>query len=281
LAVAMCVVSGNLLTIIAFFKFKTLQDATNCLICNQSFADVMQITVTWVYAYCTYIPSGKAFISVNKYPCLIYLWASSTTLISSFVNIMAISIERLIAITLPFINRNPHKKKAILLWIIAVWVGIILFTSLPTLGVNNWRSERACNVYFVYTETFLMYCTFIPMFVILALTALLNIIIGISVLRRRLRRAKVGPGGQELTQAKKSANLKITLMLLMVVSAFYVCWMPYLSITCYSLFNPLLYAAKPNLAIVHEFSKVLMMVNGALNPFIYANRNPQFKKAFK
>ncbi|ELT95814.1 hypothetical protein CAPTEDRAFT_106827 [Capitella teleta] len=291
-------VMGNTLIITIFFGFKNLQNSTNCLICNQSIADLLTALFSWYYVSITYIPAGKLFIISNKYACLIFLLAVCISILSAFVNIMAISIERVIAIALPFVHKNSHKKKFVLLWIALTWIGILISSSLPIFGVNQWKQGTPCNAYFVFEKWYLLHCVLYTMFFVLVMTALLNATLGVCVLRQLLKRSKVAPhakitgqvGSTPKTTQKSNPvqndlhtrnKRRITIMLLVVVGVFYVCWLPYLSVTCYNLFHPMQYGANTNLVIFHEFTKVFMNVNGLLNPFIYAYRNSHFRKAFK
>ncbi|ELU10215.1 hypothetical protein CAPTEDRAFT_64837, partial [Capitella teleta] len=183
-------VVGNVLTIRTFFKIKNLQDATNCLICNQSIADLLCALVTSVYVIVTFSHAGRLYISTYKYACIIFLWGASSAQLSAFVNIMTISIERMIAIGVPVVNERPDKKKMVLLWISLTWIGILISTSLPTLGVNQWEHGMSCNLYFVFEKWYLTYVILLSMFVVLVVTALLNICIGLIALRRHVRRFK-------------------------------------------------------------------------------------------
>ncbi|ELU12117.1 hypothetical protein CAPTEDRAFT_23018, partial [Capitella teleta] len=276
-------VMGNTLIITVFFRFKNLQNSTNCLICNQSIADLLTALFSWYYVSITYIPAGKLFIISNKYACLIFLLAVCVSILSAFVNIMAISIERVIAVVLPYVNKNSHKKKFVLLWIALTWMGILIPSSLPIFGVNQWKHGTPCNAYFVFEKWYLLHCVLYTMFFVLVVTALLNATLGVCVLRQLLKRSNVAPPAKITVQndLHKRNKRRIAIMLLVVVGVFYVCWLPYLSVTCYSLFHPMQYGANTNLVIFHEFTKILLNVNGLLNPFIYANRNSHFKKAFK
>ncbi|ELU04805.1 hypothetical protein CAPTEDRAFT_201500 [Capitella teleta] len=285
---------GNTLIIAVFFRFKNLQNATNCLICNQSIADLLSALTMCLYISITYFPAGKLFVLSHKYACLLCLCINCVSLLGSLVNIMAISIERAIAVALPYVNINPHKKKIVLLWIVVTWIGILISSSLPIVGLNRWKYGTPCNVYFVFEKWHILNCILYTMIVVLVVTALLNITIGVCALRRHLRRSKVAPQTKVNSQVNSTSKIKnksnptieankrrITTMLLVVVGVFYMFWVPYISVTCYSLFNPMRYRTKTNLIIFHEFTKVFFIVNGLLNPFIYANKNPQFKKAFK
>ncbi|ELU15968.1 hypothetical protein CAPTEDRAFT_193621 [Capitella teleta] len=291
--------TGNILTIAAFFKFQNLQDATNCLICSQSFADVGSAAVSWIYVFITYIPAGNSYITTHKYACLIYLWTSCAYLTASSFSITGISIERSIAVILPFVNMKRGKKRFTLWSITLSWVFIIMLTSLPTLGLNRWAAGTQCNVYLVYAYPVLSYSIIFPMFVILGITAFLNAGIGLHVLKRQLQRSKkIKPRSDQheastsvgsidttttrrVPQSMKSSNRRLTRMLLMVVGTFYMCWLPYLSITWFSFSKPFMYVSMPNLIITHEFTKFILLLSGALNPLIYAQKNAHFKKAFK
>jgi hypothetical protein len=68
----------------------------------------------------------------------------------------------------------------------------------------------------------------------------------------------------------------MTTTVLCLVGVFYLCWAPFIVVT-------LLAGIRPNLVnpMLHELTKPLLLLNGALNPIIYASRMPAFRKAFK
>ena len=286
---------GNLLVITAFIKYKNLQDATNCLICNQSLADILACIMTILNLVFSFTPSGRNYVSSYKTACLCYLCLTCVAFVGSFFNILSISTERLVAITKPLFSLNPRKKTFIKIWIAGAWLGIFLYACIPSMELHKWEPGVRCLVYWVYNKVYGMYTAVIPMYVILTITAFLNLVIGFLALK--IRRSKVGSvaiKGSTTSYAKSQQpavetpsnngakhSRKVTLMLLAVVGVFYVAWLPYLGLTLMSLIYPLQYASNKYLLIAHEFAKILMMTNGAFNPFIYANRNPPFNKAFR
>ncbi|ELU14113.1 hypothetical protein CAPTEDRAFT_189844 [Capitella teleta] len=65
-------IPGNLLTILAYFKYKQLQSPTNLLICSQSIGDLFTCLTGPIFAVLNYTEVGQALASSNKYLCLFH-----------------------------------------------------------------------------------------------------------------------------------------------------------------------------------------------------------------
>lgn len=309
ISIGMCLIAGlglpgNLLTIVAFIKFRALHTSTNYLIVSQSVADALSSAVVPGFVFFNYSQHGIKLASSLKYACLLTQWLVAFSLLSSVINILALSLERMVAVISPFANINPRKKQIIQVSTGITWSTILLICSIPTFGWNRWSPEMRCASYVVYYPVYMMYFLLAPVFGSLIITAVVNTIIAISVWRKA---ARVRPSGVTTTQNsnpgggqggsgsvsstavttsistmphRPKLNLKLTIMLLTVVGVFYLCWMPYLICTIINLVSPAQYRHRPIL-VLHEVSKALLALNGAINPIIYANQNKAFRSAFK
>lgn len=305
LVVCIIIIPGNLLTIVAYFRFKALHTGANMLICNQSIMDFLTGVGSPVYVYLSFTSAGLKTLKHSKYTCLLVLWILSFPFISSVINILAISIERLVAVCFPFANIRFRKKQIVLLSIIVAWSVLILSLSLPIMGWNQWSQGSQCALYIVYTPTYVTYFIMVPIFGSLGITAIINLIILIFLRRRHTRVTDIQtavnlteqPSGTQPVNSTHTSNTstavtnnphemkmrfnrKVTRMLLIVVGVFYLCWIPYTVCTITFLVSPF-HFRHIEMVIVHEFSKGLMALNGFLNPFIYATRNKAFGNAFK
>lgn len=300
------VLPGNFLTIVAYFKFKTLNTGINILICNQSIMDFLTGLAGHVFIYFNFTSEGVKIISENKHACLLVLGILNFSLLSSVINITALSLERLVAVCFPFASTSPRKKPSILLGVILTWFIITLSCTLPSLGWNLWSQNKRCAAHSVYSPTFVIFFAVTPISGCLIITAVINLIILFTVRKKHTKVQNVQIAGKKSTEpacnknsssakannsvqrstnnlplsVKPKRHQKITLMLLIVVGVFYLCWMPLMMYAIVFLVSPL-YFKHDEMIISFEFSKGLIVLNGFFNPFIYATRNKAFRLAFK
>jgi hypothetical protein len=277
---------ANMLVIVAFAKFKYLRDPTNFLICNQSVADLTSAFLGLAFNFFNYTSVGRSLISIKSICCL-YLGVTTATFLVAFVNIFALSMERLMCIASPF--ASPRKKAVIQAWIAMTWVVILTTNGLPLMGFNIWKANsRLCSLYFIYPDK-LVKAQLIPMFLAIGLTLIVNIAIVMLLLKRYLKKkeiivpvsANAAAGSNEKLEAMRAYNKRVTMMLLLVVCVFFVTWLPFLTMTSYSAIRPMDFGRNEYLRIIHAYSKWPMLIAGILNPVIYARKNPRFMKAFK
>lgn len=108
--------------------------------------------------------------------------------------------------------------------------------------------------------------------------------------------SSINGGGKLLTHANKSPDIchiktikrqrkkltrsiKTAKSILIIVCAFFFCWIPYTTISVVGLFCKSCYGAIPS--GVYSFLLVMGYLNSALNPPLYSFHNPKFKEAFR
>ena len=138
-------VVGNSLVVIVFYKYKKLfQQVKSVFIINQSFIDgavsALLIAVSFVRQYPAQQQSGlKDDQYCNLWLSHILLWGLMT---SSIYNLMAVSIERYVAIVHPVWHRWSYTKTKANASVVFIWLfGVVFIASLviPTTGVMNGR----------------------------------------------------------------------------------------------------------------------------------------------
>ena len=276
-------IPGNILVLISYIKFPSLHSPTNLLICNQSLADLFSCFFVEMFVWFNYTIVGLKYASNNKYACLICLCCSTFSLWSSLANLLALSVERFLAIAFPYQYLHWISEGAVKKIILFLWMTMSGITSLPLLGWNTWTDGNNCMSTIAFPQVYTVYFFMLPSLLVLILTAACNAVICAIAVSKKKGVAPQPPAG---TQGKTATggDSKVTKMLLMVVGIFYICWLPFVVITTMLFIPPESWMKKgpPEFVFVmHEISKGLLLANAAANPLVYARRSAAFRDAFR
>ncbi|ELU15054.1 hypothetical protein CAPTEDRAFT_192149 [Capitella teleta] len=271
-------VPSNILLMVAYIKHPELQSPTNILIVNQGFADLMSLLLIQLYGWLNYTTAGLEFTMQNKYLCLFCVCTLFLGAWSSLFNLLALSIDRITAIQFPFLYARVVNELLVKKLLTLLWIFMISLLSLPIFGLNTWRPGIPCTSSNVLRKEYLVNFFLLSSFLVLLTVAVTNIwICGIVINKRRVQ-----PSGEE-TQQNKS-QFKLTKMMLIVVGLFYLCWLPYTIVTLILVTSRswLFPGGVPEgVMVINEFSKVVVITNGAINPAIYAWKSSTFRRAFR
>lgn len=283
-------IPGNIFTLLAFIKYKELRNPTNLLICNQSVGDLFFAVTSPIFIFFNYTKVGLETSFENKYACLFALAIILISLQISIMNILALSIERLLAIVFTFEYYLWVTERAVKIAVGLIWTVVITINLIPMFGWNKWEPGHKCQTTFAYYRTSFMSFFIFPSLVCLILTAVINIVIGAMAIKKQRMINPVQPttnkdeeAENDSTDFKKTPQYKVTKMLLLVVGVFYLSWMPYLTLN--SLFFALptswkLYGPPPQVLIMYELSKGMLAINAMFNPLIYGYKNLKFRAAY-
>ena len=276
---------GNILLLTAYVKFPSLHNPTNLLICNQSFADLMSCALGLSYVWFNYTLWGLDVVSKYRYVCLVSLCVLVLSVWSSLVNLMALTVERFLAVVFPFHYLRWVTETSVKKVIAAVWGMLVVLTSLPVLGWNTWRAGNQCVAIHSFTYVYFVYFFLLPSLLGMIMMAVLNAVIcTIAVSMRKVSPHAPPQAPVSDASTPPGGNFKVTKMLLKVVGVFYMCWMPYTILTIVSFTPPDSWkrGGVPEWTqATFEFTKGLLMVNSAVNPLIYATSDARFRNAFK
>ncbi|ELU01804.1 hypothetical protein CAPTEDRAFT_120704 [Capitella teleta] len=288
LIVVLVGIPGNLITILAYFKYDQLHSPTNLLICSQSIGDLFTCLTGPIFVVLNYTEIGQALASSNKYLCLAGLGMVLTSLQSSIINIMALGTERFIAVYFSLNYYNWVTDRNVKIAVVAIWTVVISINCLPVFGWNVWQPGTPCMSVNVYPQIFFQVLFIIPSMGCLLVCALGNSAIAFMAIRRQraIAAAVMAPNSNQSTEEAniKSGNeFKVTKMLLLVVGCFYASWLPW--ITLNSIFFSLPSSWKKNgvpkgVLVAYEYSKTVLAANTLFNPFIYGWRNKLFRDAY-
>lgn len=283
-------VCGNLLVCVAILLNKRLRKTTNYFTFSLAISDLMTAFFSMPFDVEVLIHpyqwSGGEFLC--NFWTFMYLMAAPT----SMLNLMAVSLDRYLAISTPLKYYTVMKPKVALLIIAIIWLYSLTFT---TTGMVRWPYyaegsviEGLCNFnvspyYSVVSSavnfilpTLIMCVIYYQIYKIASAHAL-------RIAKQEVSTSVASNSNEDsatITSEKKriKRNIKAAKTIAIIVSTFLLCWIPLtLTSTVGSLCREcLMVNAELWMAFI-----VLAYMNSAMNPILYSFFNQQFRESFK
>ena len=267
-------IPSNILTILAFCRSHLLHTPTNCIICSLAVTDLITCLVSHISTICNYTAIGQEAMGTNKYLCLVSLWSVMTFWKMSLLHLLALSLDRLVAVVWALHYLTYVTEVLVLRLIIGMWVCMLFITSLPMIGWNTWTPGVRCNGTNVVPDALRLVYALIIFATLLAIGCLNVIVVKIAY-----KKSRVAPC--ETIRPLTQNNFKITRMLLTVVGINYVTWVPIIVSSIAIVLVTSFGDFSSEMEIVRVISVSLPSVNLLTNPWVYAWRDCTFRKAYK
>ncbi len=291
----------NALVLICFYRYRSLQTFTNAFVVNLACADfcfglmampltlVTSITIDWIF--------GESLCKFHGFALVLFSEASIWTL--TFV-----SFERYLSIRHPFHHQRWVTPTVVTGAIAVVWGISVLFALLP-FGISEfvfYRFNHICVAdWRISFQTTLVYCI-CSIFIPFTLMVISNIGIlktafeqnrKVDVKVGNIRKMTIRPSeapqidvaqlqaeqrAAEKARARKKKEKRATILVLAIVGAFAVCWMPY-AVTTMCLMIKSHECLWPSRIFVA--SAWLTNLSSGLNPILYIVFNVAFRRAIK
>ncbi|XP_047369055.1 dopamine D2-like receptor isoform X3 [Vespa velutina] len=177
---------GNVLVILAVVREKALQTVTNYFIVSLAVADLLVAVLVMPFAVYVLVNSGSW--SLPGFVCDFYIAMDVTCSTSSIFNLVAISIDRYIAVTQPIKYAKHRNNRRVWLTILLVWAISAAIGSPIVLGLNN-TPNRLPDQCLFYNTDFIIYSSLSSFYIpcIIMVFLYYNIFKG---LRNRARKAR-------------------------------------------------------------------------------------------
>ncbi|XP_054774116.2 allatostatin-A receptor-like [Lytechinus pictus] len=270
---------GNLLVILVLFQRRSSGRSTDTLIGGLAWADFLtsifiipipneqRIPATWFGdMYCKLIHTSY------------FLWVSVNA--STYI-LMAISIERFIAITYPIYFNRVLTKSRIQFVILIIWILSVLSSIFAFFVEFIDPTTNRCMFSFPSPESQVIigyYWFFLRMVI-----PMLTMLITQTLIARELHRQSIRFKSDKDSSTTKTVHLvarnRVLKMMFEVIIIYIICWAPNLIAYMGTVmgFVPPSYLGSP----LHHTLTVLGFCNSCANPFIYTVRHPQFREALK
>ncbi|XP_071100894.1 adenosine receptor A1-like [Haliotis cracherodii] len=277
---ALGIITGNTVVIVAVRKFHFLQQFRYILLVSLSVADLLQGTVT-VPLYITWSVVPSLF--QNETLCHVTLLSCLMVVTASILNLTVVTVNHYLAICYPLwhhriISLKPH----ILPLVIAlVWMISILTTGLSYFAMNTEFED--CIYYKVFDKTFLLVSVIAGALVPFACLAYshLRIFLISRDLDMKFREQTLRIQGQTFLSPRNQCRrgsrhlLQTTKTIIIVVTCFLFAWLPFSALILVFTFCE---SCEPGHAM--DVVLYLAFTNSVLNPIIYALCHSSFKTAY-
>ena len=264
---------GNSFVCLVVLRYRGMRAPINYLLVNLAVSDMMvalaitpQYVIKWTFQH----PNGTA----GDYMCMFitggnFIWVGQA---ASTFSLVVVAVERYYAVVQPLSDRSRLTIRRLIAMVTAGWI-YALFFDLPLFavvrhkdGVNHcierWPNKQLAEAY-----------TIACFFVFGAIPVAAMIFLYSRVL------CKLWKNGERTLllaeQARIRARLKVTKMVLVVSIIYAVCRLPNLVLYMLSQFKPQLYAYG---SFPYVTSVVLVGLNSAMNPFLYALHSTNFRQ---
>uniref|UniRef100_A0A8C8RW80 G-protein coupled receptors family 1 profile domain-containing protein n=1 Tax=Pelusios castaneus TaxID=367368 RepID=A0A8C8RW80_9SAUR len=253
------IVLENLLVLLSVYRNKKFHSAMFIFIGNLAFSDLL----TGLAFIANVLLSGSKTFKLTPVQWFVREGTAFATLAASVLSLLAIAIERHVAITQVKIYTNDKNCRMVLL-IGACWVISATIGGLPIMGWNCIGLLEDCSTVLpLYSKRYILF----------VVTVFTLILLSIVVLYGRIY-CIVRSSHAEIASAHTLALLKTVTI---VLGAFIVCWSPtfvilLLDASCATKACPILYKA--------EYFFFFATFNSAVNPVIYTLRSKDMRKEF-
>ncbi|KAK9970636.1 hypothetical protein ABG768_026562 [Culter alburnus] len=284
LLIALLSILGNVLVCWAVVLNSNLQSITNFFVVSLAVADI----AVGVLAIPFSIVISTGFCA-NFYGCLFIACFVLVLTQSSIFSLLAIAIDRYIAIKIPLrynslVTGQRAKGIIAICWVLSVIIGLT-----PMLGWHKARSEKAnstcppgmmeCLFEKVVVMDYMVYFNF---FACVLLPLLLMLAIYLRIFMAARHQLKCIESKAVPCELKSRSTLQKEVhaakSLAIIVGLFAVCWLPLHIINCFTLFCPK--CERPPVLIMY-LAIILSHANSVVNPFIYAYRIREFRYTFR
>lgn len=273
ISIPLLIILGNIITITVLMKTKSFRNCHGYYLLSLAVADLLMgpaaITATF--------PVFKHYWPFGVTGCLLSAYISEVCMKVSLLMLLLLSIERYIAICHPFYYTRIVTTRMTVISILFSWVfcnliyivtippGIICFTYSP--------DKYLCTVtYFMHPEYVVgIIITFlVPSMIIVTITSALS---SYQIFQSQVR-SQSSDDCKMRVHSKK--NKRVFFVLITLLLAFYICWLPYVTINIYALVSGNTWDLNHQ---VEFYSFWLAVANSCLNPMIYFGMNKTFKRA--
>lgn len=268
--ISIITIIGNSLVLLAMIKCKTLRTPTNLYISSLSVADLLIGTIAMPISIAGTFSKPQLFYS------RLFDFMLSQSFTASTFNLSAVSFDRYLAVSFPLRYKTIMTKQKTLTAILFIWLISLLLSSMNLIDFKlSWRRDESRLIFSI---------------IMFILPFLVIVYFYWRIFKEADRQAVTIKSQSRVFQIhiEMTNNLwkerRAAVTIFVIVGIFAVCWIPNVIMAiiqvCLMVPNPCdssLYKIKCGWWV----TMTIAFANSSLNPFIYAIRNYEFRKAYK
>ncbi|XP_041658028.1 histamine receptor H2b [Cheilinus undulatus] len=282
-------IGGNVLVCLAVGLSRRLWRIANCFVVSLAVTDLLLGLLVMPFSATSELRGGKWPLGGTL--CNIYISTDVMLCTASILTLLAISVDRYLAISAPLSYSRRVTPLRVTLGMIAIWTLSLAVSFVPIhLGLNtmdykvqhlDWSigdedmEGRYCQ--FEWHNNYVLIYTFGSFYLPLLLMCGMYLCI-FRVAREQARRIRAATPSfaRTASTAAIAREHKATVTLAAVLGAFVICWFPYF--TYFTFMGMRAKTYPPN--TLHSVVLWLGYFNSALNPILYPAFNRDFRKAY-
>ncbi|XP_026847156.1 allatostatin-A receptor [Drosophila persimilis] len=269
---------GNGLVILVVVANQQMRSTTNLLIINLAVSDILFVIFCVPFTATDYVlpewPFGNMWCKFVQYMIVVTCHCSVYTLV-------LMSFDRFLAVVHPVTSMSLRTERNATLAIMCAWITIVT-TAIPvalshSVRIYQYRGNAGTACVFSTEEEVWSLVGFQVSFFLSSYVAPLTLIcfLYMGMLARLWKSA---PGCKPSAESRKGKR-RVTRMVVVVVLAFAICWLPIHVILVLKALN--LYGGSHLSVIIQIISHVVAYTNSCINPILYAFLSDNFRKAFR
>ena len=268
--IALIILAGNALVIYLVVKRHRLHTSSNWFILSLSFADLLVgVFVIPVSTTCALWINCSFSVMVLFFDLLLFVCIG---------NMCAMTADRYLSVVRPLTYFQSMTDSRAFRWIVAAWVIPIVFSLIPFAWILMAPSKNRRRVEIIYRTTQIISFNILPCIVMLLIY--LHIFVISRKHTRQIRATCVMDSREEQTVAHSRRMKKersATRVFGVVLLIFLLCWL----LSAYRNFCGYFKLSCPISSGTVLASRLLMVTNSAINPFIYALLKEDIKREVK
>ncbi|XP_014679574.1 PREDICTED: adenosine receptor A3-like [Priapulus caudatus] len=269
---------ANLLVILAVTRTSHLQEPAHKLIANLAVADfIMGVRGVFIVPITFLIEFPPKIICLGHFSVVLISSLASTN------SLIAINVDRYIAISRPLHYYQIVTPRVILLMVVLVWV-IAVFVSVLSLIGNRWQPDQPCIYDIVSSKRAVISGSVFTVICVVAIASIYAYIIMIAKHHQQQIHPKPSNSGLQEAGAPKNPSLLSSpsirswpRRLASSSAPSSSCWTPYLFLILLSVAD----VYHDTLGVATGFGYLMADSNSFINFYIYASKIRQFRAAFR
>ncbi|XP_072030051.1 G-protein coupled receptor 54-like [Amphiura filiformis] len=278
---------GNSIVVFVIFYQGQLKTVTNYYIVNLAITDLAFLIACAPFTAALYATKDWMF---GRFMCKFVFYLQQVTAQSTCITLTAMSVDRYHAIVHPLKSLKTRTRHIAVMASCCIWTFSALL-SIPVAVFFDVTEDEICQtqVFFctemwpekvnnILKQCYLVYSTMVVYIIPLSI-----ITVCYAVVLRRLWKS-VSPT-EESIHAPAHIRIeiqkrKVTRMVLAVILAFAICWLPLHAMNFWIRFDPCFASYHTNDAVLafYAFAQGLAYFNSCVNPFVYAFMGGNFRR---
>ncbi|XP_067634788.1 histamine H2 receptor [Eurosta solidaginis] len=267
--IMVCILAGNALTILAIVSCRRLRSLiSNLFILSLAISD-FAVGISLPYHSAFYLGFN---LGTSENLCLLRFFIMIFTCCVSILTLIAIAVDRYIAILYALHYRRYMTRRVCLIIITFNWLTGAIVALVPVF-INHFSTAIECEFYEVLPWWY-MAGLITPGFVLIWLVMLM--IYG-RIMREATKQSKQTHcnRGTQCRLHNLLPDWKSMQVVIIIMGCFSICWLTYVIVVCMEILN--IYNKS---TIVYKVAFSLAVSNSAMNPVIYCWKNATFRRAY-